>query len=83
MLTNEDLKLPVRAVVLEALQEVGQQLQPVAVLCEYTSPLFVNIYNYFASRADRLNECDQMIKISNAKVSYGKPSPSRQLSGYG
>ena len=69
MLTNKDLgELPVRAVVLEALQEVGQQLQPVAVLCEYTSLLFVNIYNYFASRADRLNECDQMIKISNANV---------------
>lgn len=45
MITNEDLgELPGRAVVLEALQEVGQQLQPVAVLCEYTNLLFVNIY---------------------------------------
>lgn len=43
MFSNKYLgELPVRAVVLEALQEDGQQLQPVVVLHEYESLLFSN-----------------------------------------
>lgn len=50
--------------VLEALQEDGQQLQPVVVLSKYTSHFFSLVNTYFASRTNKQSEWDQMTKTS-------------------